>query len=247
MSRGRAHLPEILLANEFAGAATAFQAQAAVQTLTLTGLPLAGEVVEINGREYTWVAAAGAVADEVEIGASASLSLDNLIAALNAAAGAGTTYGTGTVINADVTAAAGAGDTMDVTAKEAGEDGNAITVSTDMADGTWGDATLEGGTERLGATIPTNQRTARGWLFARRGAGGSGAVTIANAYLLGQVSDTPGAPFDRIATLGSMDIAAAFEGRGVLVDGTGAFERLAVNSDAIVGDTVDFYWLPLTD
>lgn len=81
----------------------------------------------------------------VEIGATASDSLDNLIAAINAAAGAGTTYGTGTVVHPDVTAAAGAGDTVDVTANAAGAAGDDIATDTDVGSASWGGTTLTGG------------------------------------------------------------------------------------------------------
>lgn len=81
--------------------------------------------------------------NEFKIGASASDSLDNLIAAITGAAGAGTLYGTGSVAHAVVTAIAGAGDTMTTTAKAYGTAGNIA--STTDANGSWGAATLTGG------------------------------------------------------------------------------------------------------
>lgn len=90
------------------------------------------------------VAGVTLAANEFQIGGSASVSIDNLIAAITAAAGAGTLYGTGTVVHALATAAAGAGDTLVATAKANGPDGNLI--STTDANGEWGAATLEGGT-----------------------------------------------------------------------------------------------------
>lgn len=120
---------------------------AATGTLTLTGNAVAAETVTIGTRTYTWVAAAGATADEVEIGADASASLDNLIAAINGAAGAGTIYGTGTVAHAQVSAATGAGDTMVATARTAGVAGNSIATTETMTNGSWGAATLTGGAD----------------------------------------------------------------------------------------------------
>jgi hypothetical protein len=69
-----------------------------------------------------------AVANEVKIGADANTTLANLKAAINGAAGVGTTYSTGTVANADVVAGAistGA-HTLTVAATVAGQAGNAV-------------------------------------------------------------------------------------------------------------------------
>lgn len=122
----------------------------AVGVLTLTGNAVANDTVTIGGVTYTFVAVP-TVAYDVDIGVSASVSIDNLIAAINAGAGAGTLYGTGTVANPWVTAAAGAGDTMDVTAKPDGEAGNAVTTTANLTAGSWGDPTLEGGVYDNGA------------------------------------------------------------------------------------------------
>lgn len=119
-------------------------AAAAARVLTLTGLPLADETVTIGARVYTFKAALSG-ANQVLIGADASASIDNLIAAINGAAGAGTIYGTGTVAHADVTASAGAGDTMNATAKAKGTAGNAIASTETLTNGSWAGATLTGG------------------------------------------------------------------------------------------------------
>jgi hypothetical protein len=115
--------------------------------------------VTIGARVYAWVAALSspAVANEVLIGGSASASIDNLIAAVNGAAGAGTTYSTGTVAHADVTASAGTGDTMDVVADVAGSAGNAIATTETMAAGSWGAATLTGGEDQESDTTTITQ------------------------------------------------------------------------------------------
>lgn len=114
----------------------------ATGTLTLSGQPGNGETVVIRNRTYTFETAFSDTADYVLIGATASDSIDNLIAAINNAAGEGTTYGTGTVVHADVTAAAGAGDTMDITAKTAGFNGLYVNTSDTLASGSWGDTTM---------------------------------------------------------------------------------------------------------
>lgn len=119
----------------------------ATGTLTLTDNPTANDTTTIGAVVYTWKAAPIATANEVKIGANASASLDNLIAAINRTAGAGNLYGSATVIHPTVTAAAGVGDTMAITAKTAGTGGNAIaTTETFTAAGNvFGAATLTGG------------------------------------------------------------------------------------------------------
>lgn len=118
---------------------------AATGTLTLTGNVTADDTVTIGSTVYTFKATPSA-AFEVDVGATASDSLDNLIAAINAGAGAGTAYGTGTTAHPTVTAAAGSGDTMVVTAITAGTGGNSIaTTETIASNGSWGAATLAGG------------------------------------------------------------------------------------------------------
>ncbi len=114
--------------------------------LTAAAQVTADDTVTINGRVYTFVAAP-AVADDIDIGAAATDTLDNLIAAINGAAGEGTKYGTGTIVNNDVTALAGAGDTIDFTAiSQWPKVGNAVTTVESAAQLSWGAGTLTGGT-----------------------------------------------------------------------------------------------------
>lgn len=107
-----------------------------------------GDTFTIGGVTYTLESGVIDAAYEVLIGATDSDTIDNLIAAINGAAGEGTLYGTGTEPNPYVTAAAGAGDTMTVTAIVPGANGNKITtakVTTDV-DIVWTNgATLTGG------------------------------------------------------------------------------------------------------
>lgn len=129
-------------------------AVAANQTLTLNGNVIATDAVAIGTTTYTFVDALTtepkAVPYEVLKGATASDTLDNLIAAINGAAGAGTTYGTDTVAHTIVTAAAGDLDTMKVTAKVKGAaynttpTANPVDSSGAMA---WGDKTLKNGVD----------------------------------------------------------------------------------------------------
>jgi hypothetical protein len=104
---------------------TALTEAPAVSTLTLTANMSDGNSVTIGTTKYTFREVLAAAYD-VLIDVSASVTIDNLIAAINGAAGESSTYGTGTVAHPDVTAAIGIGDTMDITAKVIGVAGNAI-------------------------------------------------------------------------------------------------------------------------
>lgn len=118
----------------------------AVGTLTLTENAADTNTVTIGSTVYTFQTTLTNVAGNVKIGASASVSIDNLIAAINGAAGGGTTYAALTTAHPSGTAAVGAGDTMTFTATVTGTGGNAID-STDTLAGTsaWGAVTLESG------------------------------------------------------------------------------------------------------
>lgn len=61
-------------------------------TLDLATNPTAGDYVVIQGVKFTFVATVGSTAGNVLIGASADASSQNLVAAVNGAAGGGTTY-----------------------------------------------------------------------------------------------------------------------------------------------------------
>lgn len=117
----------------------------AAGVLTLTGMPLNTETVTIGGKVYTFQAVLTNVDGNVLIGASASESLDNLIAAINLDAGAGTLYAAATTLHPTVAASAGVGDTMVATAKDSGSAGNAIATLETLTNGVWGGGTLAGG------------------------------------------------------------------------------------------------------
>jgi hypothetical protein len=125
---------------------TPVNAVAASKVLTFTGNAEDGETVSIGGQSYKFQIAIGAAYD-VLIGASASDTIDNLIAAINGAAGEGSTYGTGTVAHESVTAAKEDTDKLVVTAKTKGESGNSIAIAKTVANATWADdaTALSGG------------------------------------------------------------------------------------------------------
>lgn len=117
----------------------------AVGTLTFAGNAANDETVTIGTHVYTWKDTLTGAANEILVGADAAASIVNLVAAINGAAGAGTTYGTGTVANVFVSAVDGAGDTIDVTARQAyeGPAGSVATTDT-MGSGSWGATVLTG-------------------------------------------------------------------------------------------------------
>lgn len=117
----------------------------ATGTLTLGANPGNGETVTIDSKVYTFQTTLTDVDGNVLIGATASDSLDNLIAAINLGSGSGTLYAASTTLHPTVSAAAGTGDTMDATAKSAGTAGNAIATLTNVGSASWGGSTLSGG------------------------------------------------------------------------------------------------------
>lgn len=119
-------------------------------TLTMLANAAALETVTIGSAVYTFKAALSDPFD-VLIGALASDSIVNLVAAIIAGVGEGITHGTGTTANPEVTAAIGAGDTMDVSALLAGDDGNSVVTTETGAHMEWGaDTLLNGGASAVG-------------------------------------------------------------------------------------------------
>ena len=132
-------------------------ATAASGTLTFVANPTANDTVTIGGKTYTYKASVTTTANEVKIGATASDSLDNLIAAITGGTGSGTLYGSATVASTQVTAAAGAGDTMTVTALVRGTGGNSIATTETLtnAGNVFGAATLANGADPSAANSIT--------------------------------------------------------------------------------------------
>lgn len=120
---------------------------AASVVLTSTASPSDGDTVTVYQTVYTYKTAltSPAVPYEVLIGANETASLTNLKKAINAEATEGTHYGTGTVANAYVEATASTAHTITIAAKDAGEKGNKITVSTTHSHGSFAHPTLTGG------------------------------------------------------------------------------------------------------
>jgi flagellin len=115
--------------------------------LTAAANATAGKAVTVGTQTYTFVAALSvgpAVPNEVLIGTNTAATLSNLAAAVNGSAGAGTTYGTGTVANTSATAVAGAG-TVTFTAKATGAAGNTVAATSTDTNLVFATATLARG------------------------------------------------------------------------------------------------------
>lgn len=107
-----------------------------------------GETVTIGAVTYTWKTAltnSGNTPYEVLIGGSASISLDNLRAAIDNLGTAGTTYGFGTLAHPQVIATTKTATTLLVKAIIAGPAGNSIATTEAGAHTSWGGATLASG------------------------------------------------------------------------------------------------------
>ncbi len=97
-------------------------------TLTAIGTPAANDTVTVGGKTYKFVAAVGAANDVKIVAGDTAATLANLAKAINLNGVAGTDYGAGTAINANVSAAA-AGSVVTFTAKLAGAAGDGIALS----------------------------------------------------------------------------------------------------------------------
>lgn len=182
------------------------QAVRATATLTLTGAITPGshaesvltsdttapddaEEVVIGDITYVYKTAltTPAVPYEVLIGASAATALDNLKSAINGTAGAGTTYGTGTVAHPDVVATDNTDTTQKIVARVPGVAANATVTTETSAHLSWADTTLGGGTGDSNAgvdpeTVTVNDQT---YSFVTALSETSGATAIANQVLFG--------------------------------------------------------------
>jgi hypothetical protein len=120
----------------------------ATSVLTASSQPNDGDTVTTGTKTYTFKTSLTDTDGYVLIGATASDSLDNLIAAITLDTPIGGRYAASTTANTFVTATAGAGDTVDVEALLGGTQGNLIatTENTSAARLSWTGTTLSGGT-----------------------------------------------------------------------------------------------------
>jgi flagellin len=158
----------------------------ATGTLDLTSNPTAGNTVTIGTQTYTFVAGSPTGANQVQIGTNngnpdVQQTLQNLQAAVNGAAGAGSLYGSGTAVNQQATITSVNGGSAVVQALQAGTAGNSVNLSTSITSnvGSGGGTTLSGGKN---ATYDTGTLT----LLANP----SLATTAAGSITLNAVPDT---------------------------------------------------------
>lgn len=125
---------------------------AASGLLTLTANPGTTQTVTVGTKDgstaavYTFKTVIASAYD-VLIGATQLDSLNNLVAAITAGAGAGTLYGAGGVANFDVDAIVLPTGQLEATALLPGAAGNAIASTETLAAGSWGHTTLQGGVD----------------------------------------------------------------------------------------------------
>ena len=159
----------------FYGGTLAGKGVSATGPLTSTGVaPANNDTVTIGSTVYTYKTTLTGAAYEVLIGTSAAAALDNLKSAINATAGAGTTYGTGTVAHPTVYAVTNTNTTQVVVAKLGGTAGNSIASTEVSAQLSWGGATLSGGSSNA-------TRNVFGVTIA--GTTGAGTETFTDNYL----------------------------------------------------------------
>jgi len=125
---------------------TAASAVKATGVLTGTDVFADGETVTVGARTYTFVTALSSpsVVDEVVLGTLA-VSLDNLKSAINATAGAGTTYSTGTLVHEQVTATTNTDTEQTLEALSAGTYANLVATTETGANASFAATTLAGG------------------------------------------------------------------------------------------------------
>lgn len=169
----------VLKANVTATAAGA-PATAAAGLLTFTGQPSDTETFTLNGKVYTLQTSLTNTDGHVLIGVDTATTVANLIAAINLGAGSGTAYAAATTLHPTVSASAGVGTTIVLTAKTPGSAGNALTTTETLTNATIGAATLTQGTD--GATIDALGEELVTLLNASLGTDGAAHVTHA-AYV----------------------------------------------------------------
>lgn len=150
-----------------ANAAGAFASDAitdhATVTLTGTGNPVAAETMTLGSRVYTFRATAAtfAGANEILIGAALTNTLDNIKAAINGAAGEGTTFSNNTLRHETIFASNKTATTVVFHARVAGTAGNSLASTETMTNNSFGAGTLTGGAA-AGAKAATFTPTAEG-------------------------------------------------------------------------------------
>jgi hypothetical protein len=151
MDLNRAYIVPQTLEFNFPGAVKA------TAVLTATAIVLNNETVTIGETVYTFKTTLTGAAFEVLIGVSLATALDNLKVAINAGAGEGTVYGTGTTAHPDVTATTNTDTAQTIEAKVANAAGNLIATTETSTVASWGGLTMSGGAGVLTLTLPVGK------------------------------------------------------------------------------------------
>lgn len=120
----------------------------ATRVLTSTGTaPANGTTVRIGSKVYTFQTTLTNVDGNVLIGGSAAIALDNLRAAINLSAGAGTTYAAATTAHPEVVATTNTDTAQTVEAIAAGVRYNTVPLTENSVALSWASGTLTGGVD----------------------------------------------------------------------------------------------------
>lgn len=117
----------------------------ASQTLTFAGNGADAETVTIGAKTYTLQSSLTDSDGNVQLGANAEETIDNLVAAINLDDGAGTKYATSMTVHPTARAVKGSATTLVARAKTPGSGGNALATTETLSNGSWGAATMAGG------------------------------------------------------------------------------------------------------
>lgn len=157
------------------------------------GVTTAAATVTIGTTVYTFVDAlsetygASAVAYQVLAGANVAASLDNLKLAINGTGTAGTEYSTGTVAHTSVVATTNTDTAQTIRGRVPGTSLNTLATTETLANTTWADTTLGGGTGVSDAGITTDDATitigTRTYTFVVELSESLGAAAIADQIL----------------------------------------------------------------
>lgn len=164
--------------------------QYAESVLTASGTISDGDTVTIGDKVYTAKTALSSAVrpNEVLIGASTAVFLDNLKSAINGTTGEGTTYSTGTVAHQFVSATTNTDTTQKIVATIAGEAQNTLATTETGANLSWADTTIGGGATT--SNPAHNTVDSQTYTFVTALSETSGATAVANQVLFGASSAT---------------------------------------------------------
>jgi hypothetical protein len=231
LERKRVLVKAVSLADVAVGAAVA-----ATETLTSAGAFSDTETVTIGSRTYTFRTPFVDAADNIDASGTVAQTHENLRRAINGDGVAGTNYGTGTVVHADVTASDTA-TTNVITAKKAGTAGNLIATTETGANISFGGATLSGGSGGdvviLGSgELPPNVIAAVGAVTTS----GTVVQTLGSAFGTAQLDEVAGG--NAIAPKNFVEVVDVTSRDPILSDGRVIYGLLQGEPGLADGDTI---------